>query len=191
MSPPKPPWIEFPDIPWGSVGWRMGSGETHWNDWHCWYKELTEAERLQYQINWPEREDWEGFYAFIEKGTKPQWAADFHEKLRAPQALPGASEVEITDYFRVAWLVRNHLKREASAYGVHREQLNAKPDEDVVEFYSEPSGRMWRLGYLAMAATLKRLAKAQKRVQIADGAHCRDHDMRAAIHPHSLHSDAT
>ena len=127
----------------------MGPGETHWNEWRRWYKELTEAERKQYQSNWPEREGWEGFYAFVEKSTKPQWAADFHEKLRAPQVPPASSEVEITDYFRVAWLVRNHLKLEACAHGVHGEQRNPKPDEDVVEFYSEPSGRMWRLGHLA------------------------------------------
>jgi hypothetical protein len=145
----NPPWIEFPDIPWGSVGWRMGFGEAHWIEWCRWYSELPELEREQYKHKWPEREDWAGFYLFIEKGTKPRWATEFHEKLRASQPTPEPSEVEITDYFRVVWLVRNHLKRETYPYGVHGEQKNPKSDENNVEFYSEPTGRVWRLGYLA------------------------------------------
>ena len=137
----------------------MGFGEAHWNEWHRWYDELPEVEREHYKRRWPERSDWAGFYAYIEKGTKRQWATDFHEKLRAPQAPPEPSEVEITDYFRVVWLVRNHLKRETYGYGVHGRQREPKSDEDVVEFYSEPTGRIWRLGYLAKGGL--RLTEAQ------------------------------
>ena len=37
-----PPWAEHPEIPYGSIGWRMGYGESFLMRWHAW---LTEQPR--------------------------------------------------------------------------------------------------------------------------------------------------
>jgi hypothetical protein len=58
----EPPWIAFPDIPSGSIGWRMGGGESFLMIWDRWYRKLSKDIRLQYQANHPEPTDWEGFY---------------------------------------------------------------------------------------------------------------------------------
>lgn len=43
---PAPDWVAFPDLPFGSLGWRMGAGE----EWallvRCWVERLSESERL-------------------------------------------------------------------------------------------------------------------------------------------------
>lgn len=57
-----PPWITCPDIPRGSIGWRMGGGESVLMEWDKWYKTLAEDDRIQYQLNNPEPAEWEGFY---------------------------------------------------------------------------------------------------------------------------------
>jgi hypothetical protein len=31
-----PPWAKYPEIPWGSIGWRWGSGERWIIEWHEW-----------------------------------------------------------------------------------------------------------------------------------------------------------
>lgn len=58
----EPPWIAFPDIPLGSIGWRMGGGESFLMIWDKWYIKLSNDIRLQYQVNHPEPAGWEGFY---------------------------------------------------------------------------------------------------------------------------------
>ena len=57
-----PPWIAFPNIPHGSIGWRMGDGETFLMTWDRWYRKISKEERRKYQTNHPEPASWEGFY---------------------------------------------------------------------------------------------------------------------------------
>lgn len=64
----SPLWVEHPDIPWGSVGWRMGWGEAYWDQWRVFFLALKDEERQRYRETWPEPESWQGLYAFIESG---------------------------------------------------------------------------------------------------------------------------
>ena len=61
-----PVWVTFPDIPWRSIGWRMGYGEEYWYLWKAWYTALPAQARTKYQETWPEPDAWRGFYAGIE-----------------------------------------------------------------------------------------------------------------------------
>lgn len=58
----EPPWIAFPGISNGSIGWRMGAGETFLMTWDRWYRKISKEERKRYQDNHPEPESWQGFY---------------------------------------------------------------------------------------------------------------------------------
>jgi hypothetical protein len=56
------PWIRFPDIPLGSIGWRMGNGEAYWYAYQDWFATQSEHVRaLVIQAN-PEPSGWGGFY---------------------------------------------------------------------------------------------------------------------------------
>jgi hypothetical protein len=58
----EPPWIAFPNIPSGSIGWRMGDGETFLMTWDRWYRMISKEDRIKYQGNHPEPDSWIGFY---------------------------------------------------------------------------------------------------------------------------------
>ena len=70
-----PPWIAFPEIPRGSIGWRMGPGEDYWYVFVDWYKGLREGEREQFRRKYPEPDKiesssvypWTGSYEAIGK----------------------------------------------------------------------------------------------------------------------------
>jgi hypothetical protein len=57
-----PPWIAFPHLPRGDIGWRMGHGEDHFWKWHAWWSGLTPDERVQVELLLPARGPWSGFY---------------------------------------------------------------------------------------------------------------------------------
>lgn len=58
----KPPWLEFPDLPRGCMGWRMNGGEDYMDDWIRWYRGLMSQKRKEYRDRYPEPEGWRGFY---------------------------------------------------------------------------------------------------------------------------------
>ena len=58
----KPPWVELPSIPCGSIGWRMGIGERYWVKFDQWWKSLSAEKREKYTRENPEPQGWEGFY---------------------------------------------------------------------------------------------------------------------------------
>jgi hypothetical protein len=60
----KPPWHAYP-YPWGSLGWRMGSGESYWQEFSDWFRSLSLEARAAYGANYPEPQDWKYFYEFI------------------------------------------------------------------------------------------------------------------------------
>src|SRR5688572_27535073 len=57
-----PPWEVYPEIPCGSIGWRMGPGEDVWRDWLTWLEALTPAKREEYRRRHPEPGSWSGIY---------------------------------------------------------------------------------------------------------------------------------
>jgi len=165
MTTAMPPlWAKFPDIPWGSIGWRMGWGEEYWGEWQSFFLDLDEGARASYRKDWPEPEGWTGLYAFIESGATPPWAAEHRRKLAGPYPLPSADETSITEYYRVVWLVRRQMNQ-LGTYEVPARfpssYLGQAPDEDHVAFYSEPDGAWWRLSGLKSGGwVLNRLTHA-------------------------------
>ena len=103
----KPVWVEFPHIPWGSLGWRMGAGEDYWQSWAKWFKELSAEERATYQTQWPESGRWTGFYAFIERKEMPPWALEQQRRTLAAAKPPEPDEERIEERYRFLWM-RNH-----------------------------------------------------------------------------------
>jgi hypothetical protein len=69
----EPPWIKHPDIPLGSIGWRMGYGEDYWLAFSNWYKQLGTTEKAAFRTQHPEPAEvehgypWTGFYDRLEK----------------------------------------------------------------------------------------------------------------------------
>jgi hypothetical protein len=63
----KPPWKQFPQIQYGSIGWRMGPGEDYWDEFDRWYKRKNPDHRKRYREENPEPDGWEGFYDLKEK----------------------------------------------------------------------------------------------------------------------------
>ena len=57
-----PPWQKHPEIPFGSIGWRMGNGEDYWVAFHEWFKRKSADHKLRYAQENPEPAGWEGFY---------------------------------------------------------------------------------------------------------------------------------
>lgn len=61
-NPILPPWLAYPEIDKYSIGWRMGSGETHIMKLSNYLEGLTESEKKIYQLTYPETEEWKGWY---------------------------------------------------------------------------------------------------------------------------------
>lgn len=134
----NPVWVEFPKIPWGSMGWRMGPGEDYWHKWIGWYKALAAEQRLIYRQHWPESGRWVGFYEFIEHGTPPPWIEQDRKKVEAAAIPPRLDETRIDDTYRIRWLVTSYMKRIGQSF--------AKPNgADWAVAYEEPNGAQWLL----------------------------------------------
>ncbi len=131
----NPVWVEFPDIPWGSIGWRMGTGEDYMVAWSSWYSDLSEEEKLSFKDQWPEPDLWQGFYDCIEHGTTPPWVAKRTEELKAEAIPPAETEVEITSPKRIQGLMRYYFK--SPPIGIRAR------DEDFDSLYCDPTGFVW------------------------------------------------
>ena len=83
----EPPWIKYPQIAWGSSGWRMGAGEDYWCDWCKWFSDLTTEQKSDVRKNWPEPDGWQGFFDFIEHQKIPDWMKERLNKARAERGL--------------------------------------------------------------------------------------------------------
>jgi hypothetical protein len=59
----EPPWLKFPKIPLGSIGWRMGAGEDYWYKWQDWYMTQSTEVQVAIRTSFAEPLGWEGFYA--------------------------------------------------------------------------------------------------------------------------------
>jgi hypothetical protein len=58
-----PPWQKHPEIPLGSIGWRMGEGQTYWNEFDTWFARKHAEAKRRYVEEHPEPPGWAGFYA--------------------------------------------------------------------------------------------------------------------------------
>ena len=131
----NPVWVEFPDIPWGSIGWRMGAGEDYWAEWCSWYSSLSETEKTSYKSQWMEPEPWVGFFSFIDDGTTPPWVGKRRDQIKAAAVSPNDNENEITSPRRVQGLIKYYFKAPPIA-------IRAR-DEEFDGLYCDPSGYVW------------------------------------------------
>ncbi|WP_459195698.1 NADAR family protein [Wukongibacter baidiensis] len=61
QSPMAPPWLMYPEIMRGSIGWRMGYGESYTMELYGWLDKLSEEENKAYEEMFPEPKSWGGF----------------------------------------------------------------------------------------------------------------------------------
>jgi hypothetical protein len=57
-----PLWLQFPDLPRYSIGWRMGSGEEYAWKFSDWWDKLSVAAQQEYEQRYPEPVGWSGWY---------------------------------------------------------------------------------------------------------------------------------
>ena len=66
-TPPKPPWIKFPNYHPSDIFWRMGDGESYISDYFSiYFQYASKAEINSYKIKYPEHSDWRGTYKRFE-----------------------------------------------------------------------------------------------------------------------------
>lgn len=58
-----PPWINFPNLPRASSGWRMGQGETYLQDFDIWLTRQPRSVRLALQTKYPAPPAWSLFWS--------------------------------------------------------------------------------------------------------------------------------
>jgi hypothetical protein len=58
----RPPWQKFPNIPHGSIGWRMGAGESYSDDFREWLESQPESIKSLMREKYPLPDGWTGFY---------------------------------------------------------------------------------------------------------------------------------
>ncbi len=61
-NPMAPPWLMYPHISSGSIGWRMGNGEEYRYEFGDWYSALSIDEQRQFQLMFPPPKGWLDFY---------------------------------------------------------------------------------------------------------------------------------
>ncbi|MDJ0612666.1 MAG: NADAR family protein [Rhizobiaceae bacterium] len=62
---PVPPWEKYPEIPRGSIGWRMGYGEDYFLMWWVWLKGITKEGKSKYWENIEIPEDWQSWFEHV------------------------------------------------------------------------------------------------------------------------------
>jgi hypothetical protein len=60
-----PPWVKYPAILRGSIGWRMGEGEGYWDDFRVWWVAQSAAVQGAMRAAYPEPPGWVGFYECV------------------------------------------------------------------------------------------------------------------------------
>ena len=96
-----PPWLAFPELQQGSMGWRMGYGEDYLTRFLKWYDGLPEEDRAAYRQMFPEPATWRGWWDgedrswYYRRGGfwMHQWTKDgtpryCREKLHTPLSAP-------------------------------------------------------------------------------------------------------
>jgi hypothetical protein len=61
----EPPWVTFPEIEHGSIGWRMGDGEEYHDRFYRWYSALPADAQAAYEQTRLPPDDWKDFYKTI------------------------------------------------------------------------------------------------------------------------------
>ncbi len=55
------PWIEYPELLFGSLGWRMGGGEGYMDMFLDWFYQQNERSLNNFFAQYPPPDEWQGF----------------------------------------------------------------------------------------------------------------------------------
>jgi hypothetical protein len=58
----RPPWEKYPNLQIGSLGWRMGAGETYLEKFEAWFSRQARPIRLETRTKYPAPIGWEFFW---------------------------------------------------------------------------------------------------------------------------------
>lgn len=80
-----PPWMRYPTIPQGSIGWRMGYGESYLDEYCAWKNTLTAEQKQQHKLLFPKPVCWDLSESHLLQRDKfwiYRWRGITHEKHR-------------------------------------------------------------------------------------------------------------
>ena len=60
-----PPWVFDPDLPRGSIGWRMGDGQDDLAKWQRMFIALSPDLKREYMNRYPAPVEWESMYQYL------------------------------------------------------------------------------------------------------------------------------
>jgi hypothetical protein len=60
-----PPWIFDPELPRGSIGWRMGGGQDDLAKWQKMFIALSPLLKKEYMEKYPAPAEWESMYQYL------------------------------------------------------------------------------------------------------------------------------
>ena len=75
-NPMPPPWLMYPEIPLGSIGWRMGYGENYLDHFNQWFSNLNKNEQDQYDLLFPKPKHWCITQSQLDFNSTLLWAED-------------------------------------------------------------------------------------------------------------------
>jgi hypothetical protein len=68
----EPPWVKYPEISAGSIGWRMGRGEEYLYEFIRWFSSLTAEEQSRFAQGNPPPQSWRTLSIFrVDPWPKP------------------------------------------------------------------------------------------------------------------------
>lgn len=59
-----PPWLEYPELPFGSLGWRMGGGEGYLDEFTEWLYQQDQNSLDSFFAQYPPPDEWSGFFEY-------------------------------------------------------------------------------------------------------------------------------
>jgi hypothetical protein len=59
----RPPWAKYPNLPAGSMGWRMGVGEVYLERYGVWFSRQARSNRLAVRAKYPAPAEWVQFWS--------------------------------------------------------------------------------------------------------------------------------
>ena len=68
-----PPWLMYPHILNGSIGWRMGYGEDYLMRFQEWFRNLSDEDQLEYKEMFPGPLDWIGWYGSFDPSIRTRF----------------------------------------------------------------------------------------------------------------------
>ena len=92
-----PPWLKYPHIPCGSIGWRMGYGECYMEEFYKWYDSLDESVKGEYDEKFPKPLSWALLCERLGDFSQLKWRTDGNQKY-------SASDIGKKDSFVYFWL---------------------------------------------------------------------------------------